>query len=218
MSDNSNSDLELDNRRTEPNLIIKSKDSFSNSDKSINNDFEDVKTSDNLRLNPYFSSSTKIGRISEYLRPENISPKSKNSSNSVSRKYKKVNPLSTEADSIILPNHKSPDKKKKFSVFKMVEKSKYKKFFESKNYLFKPVDEESETGRGKRKDAFGNIITRKNKKKIKVSFIDEIDKDKQFTSTIEIQSFKKYNLVLGIPSEEHYNKNVKTDCQCCITF
>ena len=65
MSGNSNSDLELDNRRTEPNLIIKSKDSFSNSDKSINNDFEDVKTSDNLRLNPYFSSSTKIGRISE---------------------------------------------------------------------------------------------------------------------------------------------------------
>ena len=97
----------------------------------------------------------------------------------------------------------------------MVEKSKYK-IYESPSKNVK-IEEEGETGR-ERRDYFGNIIKKKNRKKIKVSFVDEINKNKHLAEIIDIESYKKYNYIFGMPSEDNYNQNLKTNCQCCIVF
>jgi hypothetical protein len=46
----------------------------------------------------------------------------------------------------------------------------------------------------KRVDKFGNIISKKNKKNYKISFIDEIHKDKPLAAIYKVQSIKKYHI------------------------
>ncbi len=98
----------------------------------------------------------------------------------------------------------------------MVEKTKYKKFYESPIRQIKK-EEEIETGR-ERRDYYGNEIKKKNKRRIKVSFLDEIQENKPLAEIINIESFKKYNYIFGMPSEANFNKNIKTNCQCCMVF
>ena len=119
---------------------------------------------------------------------------------------------------ILFINTLSPIKKKKLSSLKMVEKSKYKKFFGSHEYNYiKKAEQETITGR-ERRDTFGNVIKKKNKKKIKVSFVDDINKDKPLVTIIDIECFKKYNINIGIPKEEHIKNNDSQNCQCCFIF
>ena len=107
-------------------------------------------------------------------------------------------------------------KNKKFSSFKMVEKLKYnnKKALNIYETEQKKGDDESITAR-ERRDAFGNIIKKKNRKNIKVSFIDEINEEQPLVNVIDIESYKNFNIILGMSKEENINDKITNNCQCC---
>ena len=110
----------------------------------------------------------------------------------------------------------SPSKKKKISSFKMIEKSKYNRNFDSPT---KRARAEQETIAGReRRDAFGNEIKRRNRKKIKVTFADQIEDKKPLVNIIDIECFKKYNYIVGLPKEDTIKNNVSANCQCCAIF
>jgi hypothetical protein len=46
-----------------------------------------------------------------------------------------------------------------------------------------------------RSDKFGNLISKKNIKNFKISFIDEIEKDKPLAKIYKIESFRKHNSI-----------------------
>ena len=98
----------------------------------------------------------------------------------------------------------------------MVEKERYKKYYESPTKKVQ-IEGEIETGR-ERRDYYGTEIKKKNRRKVKISFVDEINEDKPLAEVINIESFKKYNYIIGMPSEANFNRNLKANCQCCITF
>ena len=219
MSDNSNMDLDNNSEKDSPNLIIKLQESFSSSNKS-NNEHEIVKslakTKSNTKENIFTKDTYQDHDNDKTLfTSDNSDPKNKISSSSLNYKSKNKFNLSSDSNSIVLPNPLSP-KKKKYSVFKMVEKTKYKKFYESPIRQIKK-EEEIETGR-ERRDYYGNEIKKMNKRRIKVSFLDEIQENKPLAEIINIESFKKYNYIFGMPSEANFNKNIKTNCQCCMVF
>ena len=219
MSDNSNMDLDNNSEKDSPNLIIKLQESFSSSNKS-NNEHEIVKslakTKSNTKENIFTKDTYQDHDNDKTLfTSDNSDPKNKISSSSLNYKSKNKFNLSSDSNSIVLPNPLSP-KKKKYSVFKMVEKTRYKKFYESPIRQIKK-EEEIETGR-ERRDYYGNEIKKKNKRRIKVTFLDEIQENKPLAEIINIESFKKYNYIFGMPSEANFNKNIKTNCQCCMVF
>jgi len=115
-------------------------------------------------------------------------------------------------------NYNSP--KKRYSVFKLIEKDKrYRKdinslFLEQKKNNSK-IENEKEKVK-ERTDIYGNIINKKNKRKVKVSFIDRVT-EQPLVKVIEIQSYKNYNYIGGMPKEEKLGK-VKTTCVCCSIF
>jgi hypothetical protein len=212
-------DLDNNSEKDSPNLIIKLQESFSSSNKS-NNEHEIVKslakTKSNTKENIFTKDTYQDHDNDKTLfTSDNSDPKNKISSSSLNYKSKNKFNLSSDSNSIVLPNPLSP-KKKKYSVFKMVEKTKYKKFYESPIRQIKK-EEEIETGR-ERRDYYGNEIKKKNKRRIKVSFLDEIQENKPLAEIINIESFKKYNYIFGMPSEANFNKNIKTNCQCCMVF
>ena len=222
MSDNSNIDLENSKDKNSPNLVLELQESFSSSNKS-NNDHEIIKA-----LNKSPIKSNRKGHIllkesfqehdndKTFFTSDNSEVKKNMSSNSVNLKHSK-NKLSysTDNNSIILPNPQSP-KKKRFSVFKMVEKERYKKYYESPT---KKVQIEGEIEKGReRRDYYGTEIKKKNRRKVKISFVDEINEDKPLAEVINIENYKKYNYIIGMPSEANFNRNLKANCQCCITF
>jgi hypothetical protein len=212
-------DLDNNSEKDSPNLIIKLQESFSSSNKS-NNEHEIVKslakTKSNTKENIFTKDTYQDHDNDKTLfTSDNSDPKNKISSSSLNYKSKNKFNLSSDSNSIVLPNPLSP-KKKKYSVFKMVEKTKYKKFYESPIRQIKK-EEEIETGR-ERRDYYGNEIKKKNKRRIKVTFLDEIQENKPLAEIINIESFKKYNYIFGMPSEANFNKNIKTNCQCCMVF
>jgi hypothetical protein len=222
MSGNPIMDLDNNSDKDSPNLILKLQESFSSSNKS-NNDHEIIKALGKVKSNtkenifakdPYQDHENDKTLFTS----DNSDPKNKISSSSLNYKFSKNKfNLSSDSNSIVLPNPLSP-KKKKYSVFKMVEKTKYKKFYESPTRTRQiKKEEEIETGR-ERRDYFGNVIKKKNKKRIKVTFVDKIKENKPLAEIIDIESFKKYNYIFGMPSEANFNKNIKTNCQCCIVF
>ena len=213
MSEGSNLVIDFIPEKTSPNLDNNFQESFSSSNQS-NNDFETTKSVNNQMINPTklipHNNNNQIKALfnSENLETKNISP-----SYSLKQKFdfQKTDPNYNSETNLISP------KKKKMSMFKMVQKSKYKKFFETPLTYTKKEDEENETGR-ERRDAFGNMINKKNKRKIKVSFADELKEEKPLVSVINIESFKKYNIILGMPSENTLNKNMSANCQCCSIY
>ena len=118
---------------------------------------------------------------------------------------------STEPTSIRVKNYKSPNKK--FSVFKLMEKDKRNKKEISR--FTQKIDEEMSPDKKERTDIYGNVISKKNKKKVKVSFIDKVT-TQNLVNVIEIESFKNYNYIFGMPKEEKIDKT--TNCQCCLIF
>lgn len=63
-----------------------------------------------------------------------------------------------------------------------------------------------------RTDRNGTEINHKNKKLVKVTFIDQID-SVPFTDIVEIESVKKYNYVMGLPEQDLYVRD--TCCRGC---
>ena len=119
--------------------------------------------------------------------------------------------LSTEPTSFIVKNLNSP--KKKYSVIKMVEKTKRKEKILFTNKIVET--NETENDKKERRDFFGNVIKKKNKKKVKVSFIDTVTTH-PLADIINIESFKNYNYIEGMPSEDGKVKNA--ECVCCLIF
>jgi hypothetical protein len=120
----------------------------------------------------------------------------------------------TERDSVIkIRNNHSH--RKRYSVFKLVEKDKrYKKDL---NTIFLDQKKVNETAiKKERTDIYGNIINKQNKKKVKVSFVDKVH-NKPLVNVIEIKSYKKFNYIEGMPKEREVNK-VDTRCVCCLIF
>ena len=118
---------------------------------------------------------------------------------------------STEINSIRVRNYNSP--RKRYSIIKLVEKEKKNK----KGFLSTQKKEEKEISpiKTERRDIFGNLINKKNKKNVKVSFVD-FTTSQPLVNVVEIESFKKYNYIIGMPKEKKIEKHDK--CQCCITF
>ena len=104
----------------------------------------------------------------------------------------------------------SPTKKKKKLVV-LEEKQKIRGRRRS-IYAIEPKEEIiEEEKKSFRKDYYGTPICKKNKKKVKVTF------KKDFEIITPIESFKKYNVTIGIPKGEKYINRFE-DCQCCVIF
>jgi hypothetical protein len=121
--------------------------------------------------------------------------------------------LSTEPTSFVVKNLNSP--KKKYSVIKMVEKKKKmnKNYFTNK--IVETTQNQDTTNKKERLDFYGNVIKKKNKKRIKVSFIDYVT-SQPLVDIINIESFKNYNFIEGMPGEEGVAKSA--ECVCCSIF
>ena len=85
-------------------------------------------------------------------------------------------------------------------------------------YALKKVEiPPKEENKVERTDRNGTVINKKNRKKVKISFIDQVDKHKKLVTEVKIESFKKYNIILGMPKEDYYDGNDKNNSKCsCI--
>ena len=129
-----------------------------------------------------------------------------------SDKNKNSEAKSTEPTSLKIKNYNTPTKR--YSIIKLIEKEKkYKK--KKNNFNNKKEEREIITDKKERTDIYGNIISKKNKKNMKVSFIDKVT-TQPLVNVIPIESFRKYNYIEGMPKEEKTEK--KANCQCCIIF
>ena len=123
--------------------------------------------------------------------------------------------LSTEPGTIKVKNLSSP--KKRYSVFKLVEKEKKTKKEFISHFMEKKKEKETETPiKKERHDIFGNVINKKNKRNIKVSFIDKVT-EQPLVNIIDIECFRNYNYNSSIPKEEKIKK-ITSNCQCCSIF
>ena len=96
----------------------------------------------------------------------------------------------------------------------MVEKRKKRRdndYFTNKIVETKDVSSDKK----ERRDFYGNVIKRKNKKKVKVSFIDVVT-SQPLADVINIESFKNYNYIEGNPDED--GKATNAECVCCLVF
>lgn len=118
---------------------------------------------------------------------------------------------STEINSIKVRNYNSP--RKRYSVIKLVEKEKKNK----RGILSTNKKEEKEISpiKKERRDIFGNIINKKNKRNVKVSFVD-LTTSQPLVDVVDIESFKNYNYIIGMPKEKKIERHDK--CQCCFIF
>ena len=66
-----------------------------------------------------------------------------------------------------------------------------------------------------RVDRNGIEINHKNKKSVKVTFIDQID-SVPFTEIVEIESIKRYNYISGMPNEDKYVRDTCCNASCKI--
>ena len=78
-------------------------------------------------------------------------------------------------------------------------------------YAFEHKEEVKEDEKKYRKDKNGTEINKKNKKKVKIGFKEP------FVNVIPIESFKRYNIMLGLPKVEKYYGG-RDDCRCCLIF
>ena len=97
------------------------------------------------------------------------------------------------------------------------EKSKNKSIKkESINEINKNLKNESKHKK-LRYDNFGNIINKKNKKIVHIVFKDDIT-EKPIIEEIQIESFKKFNYIDQLPTEESLNPVKNPFQKCCIIW
>ena len=221
LSDGSNIDLDVITEKNSPNLCINIQDSFSSANKS-DNEYEISKSGTNPTTNSKGSSSKNFSQntaSNALFSSDNSDTKQKFSSNYLNQKFlsKRLEELPTDPINNTEIKPKSP-KKVRFSMLKMVKKSKYKNMFDTPFNLAKKVEEEENVTGRERRDVYGNLINKKNRRKVRVTFADEINEDKPLASVINIESFKKYNFIFGMPNEDIVKRNLKTNCQCCTAF
>ena len=87
---------------------------------------------------------------------------------------------------------------------------------ESINEAFKKTEIESEPKK-KRYDHFGNLISKQNKKCVHIIFKDQLS-EMPITEEIQIECFKKYNFIEGMPKEIEFNPNKNPFYKCCLLY
>ena len=113
--------------------------------------------------------------------------------------------------------------KKRNMLVDLMEKSKKSEYKKSVIFKTQELKLKEENTKNERKDVYGVPINKKNKKKIKVTFLDTINtvkkqKDKnKLVEIIPITSYKKYNYIEGLPREEDIIAN-KSTCKCCFIY
>ena len=114
-------------------------------------------------------------------------------------------------------NNNNKEKIKK-NINLLEHKKTYHRHYDNENkFIVIPKVNNNELDENKRFDRFGQQITKKNKKNIKVTFKDEI-LNEPLEEIEYIQSIKSFNYVKGMPSErEVFGKN-KICCSSCIIF
>ena len=106
---------------------------------------------------------------------------------------------------------------KLLELFKNSERSKNKVTKkESITDTYKKTDV-SEPKKKTRFDNFGNLIDKKNKKNVHIAFIDQLMNGRSITEKIQIESFKNYNYVKGLPKKDVYNPTNNFH-KCCFIF
>ena len=203
--------------KSEAKFSIKLKESLDSSSSSQNDD--EILFSSNCLMNSNYNFLSKTALCQRNKKgmfdSEDLDLK-KNLFSSDIQKYdnkKSSDARSTEPTSIKVKNLNSP--KKRYSVFKLIEKEKKNK---KDQYIFiSKKEEEKKTSPEKKErlDIFGNVISKKNKKNVRISFIDKVT-SQPLVNIVEIESFKNYNYVYGLPKEEKIDKSAK--CQCCTVF
>lgn len=83
-------------------------------------------------------------------------------------------------------------------------KTKKRNFIQPINMIKKKVEFQD---KNVRKDKNGTVINKKNKKKVKITF------KTPFEDVQKIESYKKYNLMLGLPRSDNFGKQ-SANCQC----
>ena len=97
--------------------------------------------------------------------------------------------------------------RKKKKIIVLEEKKKYKTSRKSP-YIVEEKEEKKEE-KILRKDKNGVPICRKNRRKVKISF------EKPFVIETPIESYKNYNVLLGMPKDDNYINSNLGECQCC---
>ena len=207
------------NTKNDVKFSIKLKGSLDSSDSSQNDD--EIFFSSNFLMNSnnnFLSKTAQSQRNKKSLfDSEDLYIKKKLFSSEVQKSdnKKSSDAKSTEPVSIKVKNFNSP--KKKYSIFKLIEKEKKSKKDLSKYTIKKEKEKEIKTSPQKKErlDIFGNVISKKNKKNVRVSFIDKVT-SQPLVNIVEIESFKNYNYIFGMPKEQKIDKS--TNCQCCLIF
>ena len=210
----------VNNPKNENKLLLKLNPSLDNSNNSQNEDGIFF-SSNSLLIGSNFICKTnpnqtnKKGKIFESI---DLNIKKKLFSSEIVHKSdnkKSSEAISTEPNSIKVKNFNNQTKK--FSIITLIEKEKrsrkdLNRFINTNNEIEK---KEESIKKEERRDIYGNIISKKNKKNVKVSFIDKVT-TQPLTNIIDKECFKKYNYIYGLPKEEKMEKNI--DCKCCIIF
>ena len=187
-------------KRTDSNPLDSEK--ILNKDKENDNNLSQTKHNNNLTI------SNNINNNKLYLSPNVIQERSSN--NSEHSKSRSRNILSPN------PIQLSPNTNRgKYSTIPSNEMTKVI-FKEPPKFLAIKKEINNNNNKAKRTDRNGVPICKGNKKKIKVTFIDQIDESKKFEEIIDIESIKKYNICYGLPKEDKYIK--ETVCCSCILF
>ena len=194
----------------------------SNMDEYSENENENEKS---MNLNIQLSDNIKTSYNNEFNNSDNnlilshcqnnfLQTSSSNPNFNLINKYDKINKsenkIINDYENISL-NKKSffsPNKKKKKLILEVKKKNRGTK---KSIYALEQKEEKKEEEKIYRRDKNGIPICKKNKRKVKIGF------DEPFVNIIPIESFKKYNVMIGMPKGEKYI-NSKDDCQCCIVF
>ena len=147
--------------------------------------------------------------------------KTDNNENKEVNELNDINDIKKQA-SIVLTLSPPKKRKKKNNIIDIMEKSKKDNNIRRNSVVNLLSQDENKYKenimKAERKDAFGIPINKRNKKKIKVTFSDTINKSnspRQLVEVIPIASFKKFNYIEGFPNEEDSISN-KSTCKCCL--
>ena len=208
MSSN-DTDNENENKSAFLNIQITDNNKPISNNNEINNNNEN-----NNHDNNYFNSSDNNLIISHrknnliFSTNLNMNDNTDNVNNSVNHKIIKKEDLDNDCENVSI-NKKStfsPTKKRKKLVLEEKQKSKGRR---RSIYASDHKEEAKREEKKYRKDKNGTEINKKNRRKVKISF------GEPFVNITPIESFKKYNIVLGIPKGEKYY-NGRDDCKCCL--
>ena len=199
-NDNDNKFLHL-NIENNQNILQSAEKQLNYSDNNLKSLKIPNLSSSNLNLNDFNFNDNKFNS-------ENSNIPNKNTYNN-STDYSNTNTKNPNVNLMRVSSFSPTKKKKKLVVLEEKQKSRGRR---RSIYALDPKEEIiEEENKILRKDFYGTPICKKNKKKVKVTF------KKDFEIITPIESFKKYNVTIGIPKGEKYI-NRFDNCQCCLIF